>query len=178
MKNAIILLISYWLCTLTAFAQGEEDFAASYMRHNAKDHKLECITVSPEMMGRIYLLPSDSLQQDSLQQVLHQVKSIRIVNSTADPSTIEILYEKAELLASYSKLCYEVFAKDSDCTIYVRRFDDIIVELVMLLRGEEEFCIVDFTGNMNEDLIRLMGNAPAATPQNNAAEQHSTRTLK
>jgi hypothetical protein len=72
----------------------------------------------------------------------------------------------------------EVFAKDSECTIYVRRFDDIIVELVMLLRGEEEFCIVDFTGNMNEDLIRLMGNAPATTPQNNAAEQHSTRTLK
>ena len=157
MKHHILLTLMLSLASLAALAQGEEDFAASYMRHNAADHKLECITVSPEMMGRISLLPADSVQQDSLQRVLSQVKSIRIVNGVADATTLEILYEKAELLATYSKLCYETFAKDSNCTIYVRRFDNIIVELVMLLRGKTEFCILDFTGNMSEDLIWLIG---------------------
>ncbi|MBO5698691.1 MAG: DUF4252 domain-containing protein [Bacteroidaceae bacterium] len=169
MKNLILVVILLFSSVSSVLAQGEEDFAASFMRLNAADHKLECITVSPNMMSRMLALPVDSVQSDSLSSILRQVKSIRVVNSVADEATIELLYEKAELLAVYSKLCYETYAKADDCTFYIRCFDDVIVELVMLLRNNNEFCIVNFTGNMDREFLQLIGRRtqPVSEPQEN-----------
>jgi hypothetical protein len=152
------MLFSFMLA-LPTFAQQEEDFASSFMKLNGEEEALQCVTVSPSMMERILQIPDDSVECDSLLPLLEQIKSVRIISSLSTVEQVNLLYEKAEVLAEYHPLGYQEVVRDENCTIYQRRRADCIVELIMIMQRGTSFCLIDLTGNMTDDFLsRLSGS--------------------
>lgn len=154
MKPLVTLFLAAVL-TMPLMAQHEEDFAAHFVELNGSEADLECTTVSPRMMERILMLPNDTTESDTLRPLLEQVKSVRIVNCTTTPEAAVLLYEKAEVLAQYHPLDYQRYGHDVDCAIYTRRRGEFIVELVLIMQTEGTFCLVDLTGNMTGEILRI-----------------------
>ena len=154
MKPLLTFFLVLFLA-LPLMAQHEEDFAAHFVELNGGEADLECTTVSPRMMERILMLPTDTTDSDTLRPLLEQVKSVRIITCTTTPETAALLYEKAEVLAQFHPLEYQKYAHDSDCTIYTRRRGAFIVELVLIMQTSGTFNLVDLTGNMTEEMLKI-----------------------
>lgn len=149
----VLLLLAITLCSATAQAQNEQDFAARYMQLYSEGTALVCTTVSPTMMEKLLQLPAEGEADEEMKSVLAQLKSIRVVTDTA-ATEAALLFEKAEQLVQENAERYEPLFEQEDKNVYVRRRGDYIVELVFFAKKEEgPFRIVNLTGNMEEGFI-------------------------
>lgn len=155
MKRLISLLIAL-VSALTIAAQGEQDFAQRYMALYAKGTSLECTTISPLMLERMMQLP-DVEGSNAAKQVLSQLKSIRMVSNTA-PSESTSLYAKALNLATRNGARYKPYADEQDKRLYVRRRGKYIVEMVLFMKQEKLFRLINLTGNMTDDFLHQLLN--------------------
>ncbi len=155
MKRLISFLITI-VSVLTMAAQGEQDFAQRFMSLYAKGTTLECTTISPLMLERMMQLP-DVESSDATKQVLSQLKSIRMVSNSAVTETTK-LYNKAVNLATRNGARYKPYADEQGKRLYVRRREKYIVEMVLFMKYDKRFRLINLTGNMTDDFLRQLLN--------------------
>lgn len=157
MKKFLFTLILLMIVAFPSSAQQEHDFAAHFMETYGNTEELTCTTVSPQMMERIIRLKEVEGGDKNL-QVLTQIKSIRII-SCGQYSEAGVFYKKAGMLARENKKRYKRYAEKDDTAIYIRRRGRLIVELVVIrLKDEKNFSLLNFTGNMSDKFISQVMN--------------------
>lgn len=159
----------FFLCTLFALfaafqasAKANQDFVGLLVstfesqetnKETQKDY--ECITVSPDMMGKVLQMTEDNKDGSQINRVLRHVKSLRIFsvnrNSKQYYSEVQELLKKHK--GTYSP--YKAKAKDNSAPcIWLRKTGNQVIEIVMLNRTEDEgFQVVNLTGNMTKDFV-------------------------
>lgn len=152
MKRLLLALIMLMTAATAAVAQKEHDFATHFTATAAREDRLTCRTVSPQMMERIMQFKEDETDND-LRRVLAQIKSIRIVTAD-DEDARKGLYARAGRLAGKNARRYRPYAQTDDTTVYARRRGKYIVEIVVMsFKDNRHFSLIDMTGNMTEDFI-------------------------
>jgi hypothetical protein len=155
MIRVLCLLTTLMMSCLLAEAQ---DFASRFMQECKNDTAVHCITISPKMMGRMMKSSSgDSYMYD----IISKLKSTRIVETAHH---IEKYYLKAERLIARNSARFSALNKANGSeshALYVRKKDDLIVELVMIHKKPHEslFQIIDFTGNMDDQFIAKLSKS-------------------
>lgn len=153
MKQFVVTLLLL-LLPLTAFGQKEQDFASRFIALHGEGSSLSCVTVSPLMLERIMQLPDLDAEPDT-RRVLSQLKSIRVVNHS-DAAEGPALREKAEQLVRRNANRYKPYATQKDHELYVRRRGKKFVEMVLFAEQAGHFILIDLTGNMTDDFLRLV----------------------
>lgn len=153
-KHFIGVLIAF-LCSLTtSWAQNEQDFASRYMMLYGRGTSMECTTISPLMLERMMQLP-DVEGNNQTRAILSQLKSIRMAHNVKQSETTA-LYNKAIKLAHRNSARYKVYAERANKRLYVRRRGKYIVEMVLLLKANRQFQLINLTGNMTEDFLNQL----------------------
>ena len=96
LKHWFVTLLLALVAAVAARAQGggEQDFASRFMSLYGKGRAVECTTVSPLMLERMMQLPD--VEGDShTREVLKQLKSIRLVSSTAGHDVTHLMLTRA-----------------------------------------------------------------------------------
>lgn len=150
MKHLLLTLLAA-LLSLTASAQQEQDFAARFIQLYGAEARLDCTTISPLMLERMMQLP-DVEENNSTKQVLAQLKSIRMVTST-EADRADLLYDHARQLAQQNARRYRLHTEQEGRSLYVRRRGRVIVEMVLLMKMEKNFSLINLTGNMTDKFL-------------------------
>lgn len=151
MKQFLLTLIAA-LISLAASAQKEQDFAARFMELHGSEAQLSCTTVSPLMLERMMQLP-DVEGNDPMKQVLAQLKSIRMVTG-GEADKADQLYAQAQQLAQHNAQRYRLHTEEPGKTLYIRKRGRVIVEMVLLVKMEKNFSLINLTGNMTDQFLR------------------------
>lgn len=145
----ILLTAIIALTAIAASAQSGQDFSTRFMQLYSDSHPLNCKTISPSMMEKVMRL--DNVEKDkTTQQVLSQLKSIRIVSAKEDADQ---LFSKAQTLAKQNRQRYRPYASGGGSDIYTRKRGKTIVELVVIMKKGGHFSLLNFTGNMSPGFI-------------------------
>lgn len=152
----ILCLLLIAICSLNAQAQNEQDFASRYMSLYAKGTSLKCTTVSPLMLEKMMSLP-DVKSDDQKKTLLSQLKSIRMVDNTVKSET-QRLYTNAQQLAKHNGVRYKLYAQRQSKRLFVRRKDGLIVEMVLFMKYDSHFRLINLTGNMTDEFIKQVMN--------------------
>lgn len=150
MKHLFALLLLL-LLPFAASAQKEEDFSTRFLAGHP-DTRFECTTVSPQMMERMLTL-KEVEENNSVRDVLRQLKSIRVVSSEQNADQ---LFDNARQLARRNNRRYEQYSANEQHSIYIRRRKDTIVEMVLLTKRDTTFILLNLTGTMNEQFMDLV----------------------
>ena len=153
----ILCLFILSLCSLVSMmAQNEQDFASRYMSLYAKGTSLECTTVSPLMLEKMMNLP-DVKNDSQMKEVLSQLKSIRMVDNTNEKETWQ-LYNNALRLAQHNSARYKRYAQRQSKRLFVRRKGGYIVEMVLFMKHNRRFKLINLTGNMTDEFLKQLLN--------------------
>lgn len=153
MKQLLLTLL-FALLPFKLLAGGEQDFASRFMSLYASGTSLKCSTVSPLMMERMMKLPS-AREDEEMKQILEKLKSIRLL-SHSKPSEADTLLRKAHQLAERNAKRYRPWAINGGKSIYVRKRNSLIVEVVLVMQRGGYFTLVDLTGNLDEKLMQRL----------------------
>lgn len=158
LKHWFMTLLLALVAAVAARAQqgggGEQDFASRFMSLYGKGRAVECTTVSPLMLERMMQLPD--VEGDShTREVLKQLKSIRLVSSTAEHDVTH-LYANARRLAERNAKRYKLYAERAGKRLYVRRRGKYIVEMVLMMTHAGRFDLINLTGNMTDDFLNTL----------------------
>ena len=155
MKRVLLFCWITWLPFL-AFAQ---DFASKFMAEYKSDVQLNCISVSPRMMEEVLKVNVEN-DGDKILDIISKLKSMQMISSEKEGSKY---YKKALNILEKNTNRFEPFLSFNDssqnCRIMVRKKNGIILELVMLTNVSEKFCVINFTGNMNDKFIDKVANS-------------------
>lgn len=153
MKQLFCTLLAA-LISLAAWGQKEQDFASRFIALYAPGTSLQCTTVSPLMMERLLKLPK--VEGDSTtKQVFSQLKSIRLAVSP-NPAETETLYANALQLAKQNPKRYKLYAEEEGKKLYTRSRGRVIVEIVLFMKHEQQFSLINLTGNMNRQILEQL----------------------
>lgn len=139
------------LLPLFAWSQTQQDFATRFMKLHSEGTTLQCTTVSPLMLEKMMQLP-DIEADSSTKEVFAQLKSIQMLTNTDEAETDQ-LYEKALQLAQHNTQRYKLQAETHDKILYIRRRGKVIVEMVLLMKTEQHFNLINLTGNMTDKFL-------------------------
>lgn len=137
---------------IAAQAQQEQDFASRFMSLYAHESTLQCTTVSPLMLERMMQLP-DVEDNNHMRQVLSQLKSIQMAHNAEQHDT-DWLYNKAVHLVNRNDQRYKPYAQRQSKRLYVRRRGKFIVEMVLFMKHDHHFRLINLTGNMTDDFLK------------------------
>lgn len=155
MKNFFLTLLAA-LLPFCAMAQKEQDFSSRFMTLYGSDYEITSTTVSPIMMERMMQLPKVE-ENEQMQQVLSQLKSIRLLAS-ANESDTPRLFAHARELAKCNPGRYKPYVEESGKCLYTRRRGKTIVEVVLFMEQDSRFTLINLTGNMDEQFLeKVMG---------------------
>lgn len=150
-----------------------QDFASKFISTVTKKDLLQCQTISPKMMDKLVKIPEHDDKEkketeDSITFLLSKIKSARIV--TSEQSGKKFFKQAVKLIAAnknrFSPLSGHTETGNNQ--IFVRKHDDTIIELVMLSYNAEgdQFTIINFTGDMDNEFIRLLSKRKQGTKLN------------
>lgn len=147
----LLLLLGGWT---TATAQ---DFASRFMMDFSKDTSIHCQTISPKMMGKLVTMHQKEESDATARQLIGKLKSARIIQGGDDPK----YFLHAEKLLKRNRQRFIPLNQSTahgNNQIFVRRKDDIIIELIMLNKNAEmgTFTIINLTGDMDDEFIRIL----------------------
>ena len=149
----LLCLFAFAMCSVVSMmAQNEQDFASKYMSLYAKGTSLQCTTVSPLMLDKMMNLP-DVKSDNQMKEVLSQLKSIRVVDNTNTKETWQ-LYNNALRLAQHNSARYKRYAQRQSKRLFVRRKGGFIVEMVLFMKHNEHFKLINLTGNMTDEFLK------------------------
>lgn len=159
MNKFISFLLWCVFLPCSMLAQTTQDFASRFMKDNAGNTELTCVTVGPKMLDEMLKIKNDKQDAKDFQSIMSGVKSIRII--TADSSETNYRNKAIALLEKYSKRYSPYNRKNSeinygDC-IWIRKRSNQIVELVYVVPDNgNEFMILNVTGRISDDFIDEM----------------------
>lgn len=144
------MLRRFWLmCWVLMFVLplSAQDFATRYKREYKNDSLVQVITVSTKMLDKIKI--------PNREEVLNKIDGFRIV--MVDRSASAYCSKARELLqknANRFRCCYE----NDDCGVrlYTRSKNGVVLELVVLKCDNNQFKIVDITGQIDEEFLRAL----------------------
>lgn len=142
-----------WMCVAAiSYAQ---DFSTLFLKAYDNDSIFTQVTISPKMMEEI--LQSDAQINEDMAEVISELKSLRmlIANSAGDEHFAQTLGVIEKNRKRYQYLTSHEEANDS-CRILVRKKNDRIVELVMVMLKNEGFMLVDITGVIKPESISTL----------------------
>lgn len=164
MKFLLSFIISL-STVLSIGAQSKQDFVEllintikeDYAETNIPDNEYKCITVSPNMIGKVLQMIQNSEKKDKEQinKLLPYVKSLRIFSAT---NHINHYYEETQKLLDKYKTTYKPYRANSNekmtpC-IWLRKNRTKVIEIIMLSRQEDNFFqVVNLTGDMTKDFV-------------------------
>lgn len=162
MRRALCLLAIF-----TAVRAWGQDFASRFMADFPEDTLVQCRTISPKMMERLIQVHEGKEHTEAGKQHIHyflsKLKSARIITGSRKGETY---YRHAEELMARNKNRFSPLMGATDAppepgkALYVRKRQDVIVELVMLRLdvGQNVFNAVNFTGEMDDEFIQLLSS--------------------
>lgn len=152
------VLLICWI-TLFPFLAFAQDFASKFMAENKSDVQLNCISVSPRMMEEVLKVNVEN-DGDKILDIISKLKSMQMISSEKEGSKY---YKKALNILEKNTNRFEPFLSFNDssqnCRIMVRKKNGMILELVMLTNVSDKFCVINFTGNMNDKFIDKVANS-------------------
>ncbi len=157
---AMVLLLAV-VGVSSAYANEEEDFVSHYMQLYNEDSTLQCVTLSPQMMLAAAEAAAEVAEAEVLKLLSH-IHSMRIVTLNEDgmpedTGKADTLHSKALELIHRNPKRYQAYYDDPENTgvsIWMRKKKEVILEIVLVANTpDEEFTIVDITGEMNDELV-------------------------
>lgn len=153
-KRALLI----YLMTLLSVFVSAQDFATRFLAEHKTDTNLSCVTISPKMMEEI--LKNDSEKDESVLEIISNLKSMQMLTSKVKGKTY---YNEALKVVKKNSDRFEPFLsfrdKSENCQIMVRKKNEAIVELVMLMHEKSHFMVINFTGIMSADFISKLANS-------------------
>ncbi|WP_321478911.1 DUF4252 domain-containing protein [uncultured Bacteroides sp.] len=150
--------LTYILTLSFACCVSAQDFTTRFMTEHETDSNLSCITISPKMMEEI--LKSDAKKDNGILEIISNLKSMQMLTSKTKGKTY---YSDALKIIKRTPNRFEPFLsfrdKSENCQIMIRKKDEGIIELVMLMHEKEHFTVINFTGNMSSDFIARIANS-------------------
>lgn len=149
----VILLFTALLINCVVM-QGQ-DFVNLFMDEHKSDSAFTCITISPKMMKEI--MRSDQGKNEEMLDMIAELKSMQILKSDTlgeayFNSAAELVTKEKERFETIMTLNHPV----RHCLVAVYRQDEEVIEMVLLLHENEQFTIVNFTGNMSDHFIQKL----------------------
>ena len=145
------VLLMCWMALLSV-AVSAQDFASRFLSEYESDSNLVCITISPKMMREI--MKSDVEGDDEVLEIISNLKSMQMLTSEVKGQKY---YDAALKVVEKNPGRFEPFLsfkdKSANCQIMVRKKNDAIIELVMLMHDKNHFAVINFTGNMSPEFI-------------------------
>lgn len=155
MRSVLLIL----LMSIISFSLSAQDFASRYLENHKPDDKLTWVTVSPKMMEKVMKLNVDGDDQ-GMMDIISKLKSMQMLNTKEGgrkyyKEALVVLDKNSDRFEPY--LSYE--SKEMDLQIMIRKKRKVIVELVMLICEDENFTVINFTGNMSGDFISRLAKS-------------------
>ena len=159
--SRFLVIIGLFILSNVAYSQ---DFASRFKSEHEGDSALVYVTISPKMMHDI--LDSSTEINDDMAEIIAGLKSMQMCMSLIDgqsyyDSAIDLCEKNTDLFEPY--LSYD--EAGDNYKIMVRKRRDEIIELVMFMKQNNGFVLINFTGKMNAEFIsRLAGSMNAEKP--------------
>lgn len=154
----VLLFVVVMLLHATAYAQHSPDFAEKFMSIHKADSTLQCVTVSPKMMGQL-VKSYDDVKPENIVQAIAKLKSARIVTGPAENYRLaeELLQRNSQRFKAQQTYQTEVHRG----AFYTRKDKNgDTVELVMICEElhANKFVIVNLTGDIDEEFLCFLYN--------------------
>ena len=148
MKSVLFIL---WM-SLISVSVCAQDFASRFLESHKPDTNLNCVTISPNMMEKVMNL--DVQNEDKMMDIISKLKSMQMLTTQVNgqkyyKEALSVLAKNSGRFVSF--LTFD--DKSENFQIMVRKKKDAIIELVMLMREDDNFPVINFTGNMSKDFI-------------------------
>jgi len=148
MKSVLFIL---WM-SLISVSVCAQDFASRFLESHKPDTNLNCVTISPNMMEKVMNL--DVHNEDKMMDMISKLKSMQMLTTQVNgqkyyKEALSVLEKNSGRFVSF--LTFD--DKSENFQIMVRKKKDAIIELVMLMREDDNFTVINFTGNMSKDFI-------------------------
>ncbi len=154
MKSVLFIL---WM-SLISVSVCAQDFASRFLESHKPDTNLNCVTISPNMMEKVMNL--DVQNEDKMMDMISKLKSMQMLTTQVNgqkyyKEALSVLEKNSGRFVSF--LTFD--DKSENFQIMVRKKKDAIIELVMLMREDDNFTVINFTGNMSKDFIARLAKA-------------------
>jgi len=154
MKSVLFIL---WM-TLISVSASAQDFASRFLENHKPDANLTCVTISPKMIEKVMDL--DVNDDGKMMDMISKLKSMQMLTSQSNGQKY---YKEALGVLDKNQDRFKPFVsfedKSENFQIMVRKKRSAIIELVMLMCENENFTIINFTGNMSKDFIDMLAKS-------------------
>ena len=152
--------------SLTCKAENNEDFVGLLLSDikteeytdSTGNNDFSYITIGPAMVGKVLDMMSNNKDADKdkdaeqIKKILSHIKSLRIFSAQHN---IDFYYNGVISLLNKNKKTYKKYNsadKDVSC-IWLRKNKDTVIEIVKLNKTDNDFKVVNFTGDMTDDFV-------------------------
>lgn len=153
MKKKLLLLIVSCISCMTV---GAQDFASRFMMEFNQDSTIHCQTISPKMMEKLGSVQRNRKGKEAV-RLITKLKSARIITGEDKPE----YFRHAEKMLKQNRQRFVPLSQSTalgNNLIFVRQKDNSIIELILLNQDSTEgtFTLINLTGNMDKEFIRIL----------------------
>ncbi|MBR1889614.1 MAG: DUF4252 domain-containing protein [Alloprevotella sp.] len=154
MKRALFSL-AFILCTvLSLSAQTEKDFSSRFLEQEGVSAEVNCQTIGPDMIAQLASSYATQLSNEEVAQ-LKNIKSMRVVRSISTTKVDELFHDALSLLQQDKGRYYEILSY-GEKKLFGRKKNKTIVELILLVREDGFFNLVNLTGTYDEQTLKQL----------------------
>ncbi|MCD8261225.1 MAG: DUF4252 domain-containing protein [Bacteroides sp.] len=129
-----------------------QDFTSFFLEEYSQDSLLVHVTVGPKIMEEIL-----QVEEPLTEEVYHLISNLKSMQMLTSDINAPFYYESALEVAHNNPERYETFldftGEAEKWRMMIRKKNDLIVELVMLMQENDRFTVINFTGTMDEEFI-------------------------
>ncbi len=153
--SRFLVIVGLFILSNVAYSQ---DFASRFKSEHQGDSALVYVTISPKMMHEI--LESSAEINNDMAEIIGELKSMQMCMSLIDgqsyyDSAIDLCERNTDLFVPY--LSYDEVG--GNCKIMVRKRRGEIIEMVMFMKQNSGFALINFTGKMNAEFISRLAES-------------------
>lgn len=149
MKKLLTIIL---ICTASVTTQAQQ-FAGKFLKEFDNDHNFSVVNITPEMFG---LMGDMKIDDPDLESLINNIDGLRIVSAPYNKP----VYEKWSLktLTGFEELMSIRSPGASDMRLMVKRSRNKVKELVMFVKNDTSFVVVNIAGNLEmKQLSKLSG---------------------
>lgn len=137
------LLIVYMICVASIGSQAQE-FAGRFLKEFDNDRSFSVVNITPEMFGQ---LEDMKIDDPDLASLIENIDGLRIVSAPNNKP----VYEKWSLnsLPGFEEMMSIHSPGTSDMRLMVKRYRKKVKELVMFVKNDTSFVVVNIAGNLD-----------------------------
>ena len=146
------LLVTLLLITATVASYGQQ-FAGKFLKEFDYDRNFSVVNITPEMFG---MMGNMDIDDPDLASLIKNIDGLRIVSAPSNKP----VYEKWSLksLTGFEEIMSIRSPRASDMRLMLQRPTNKVKELVMFVKNDTSFVVVNIAGNMEmKQLSKLSG---------------------